>query len=111
MVATSLATAQMSHGKEVRVFSLLGSGPLAGSLEQLGIGVYVCRHNPLLSSAGKLGSLLELRRELRRWRADIVHCHNITATLYGAVSARLAGIRGVVATRHGFLVTPKLVRK
>ncbi len=42
---------------------------------------------------------------IRRWLAanptDIVHLHLIHATLYGVLAARMAGVRAVVATRHG----------
>lgn len=46
------------------------------------------------------GCLLEVYRHLRREPVDLVHTHLIHGDLYGGFAARLAGIRGVVSTRH-----------
>lgn len=46
------------------------------------------------------GCLLALFRRLRRQPVDLVHTHLIHADLYGGVSARLAGVRRIVSTRH-----------
>jgi glycosyltransferase involved in cell wall biosynthesis len=44
--------------------------------------------------------LLRLWRYLRRERFDLVHTHMDLADYYGAFAARLAGVRGVVSTKH-----------
>ncbi|MCI0588843.1 MAG: glycosyltransferase [Planctomycetes bacterium] len=41
-----------------------------------------------------------LRRLLQRERPDLVHFHSLRAHVVGAPAARLAGVRGVVATRR-----------
>jgi glycosyltransferase involved in cell wall biosynthesis len=108
----SLAELQRASGNEVRVICLIQSGPLEERLRKSGVEVYRCRHNPLRQSLpGKLGTIFELRRELRNWGTHILHCHNITTTLYGGPAGRLAGVRGILCTRHGFFVPPHLVRK
>jgi len=48
---------------------------------------------------GRVGALTALMREAR---VDVVHGHNPTGGLYGALSARLAGIEAVVRTEHSF---------
>ena len=42
-----------------------------------------------------------LARLFRKRRIDIVHTHNTKPLLYAGPAARLAGVRGVVHTRHG----------
>ena len=41
-----------------------------------------------------------LRRLLQRERPDLVHFHSLRAHVVGAPAARLAGMRGIVATRR-----------
>lgn len=45
-------------------------------------------------------AIWKVSRQLRIWKPDIVHCHLIQGTLIGLTSARLAGIRHRIYTRH-----------
>ena len=47
-------------------------------------------------------SLIHLYRLMRRERFDIVHTHTPVAGLLGRVAAKMAGIRRIVYTAHGF---------
>lgn len=47
----------------------------------------------------------------RRSRPDVVHCHNANATIISALPARIAGVKSVVATRHGLVEPPYLLRR
>lgn len=51
---------------------------------------------------GDLDPVLPFRlaRRFRRWRPDIVHTHLLHADLYGIPAARVAGVPGVVSTKH-----------
>jgi len=40
-----------------------------------------------------------------------VHCHNATAAILAALPARLAGVNTVIATRHGLVKPPYLLRR
>ena len=44
--------------------------------------------------------LFRLAGRFRRWRPDIVHTHLLHADLHGIPAARLAGVPGVVSTKH-----------
>jgi L-malate glycosyltransferase len=99
----SLARMQRAQGNDVKLFCLLQRGPLEARLSDAGIEVYQCRNNPLQASRlGRLCTVFELLREFRAWRPALLHCHNMDPTLYGALAARLAGVRNVISTRHGF---------
>jgi glycosyltransferase involved in cell wall biosynthesis len=47
------------------------------------------------------GLPLRLGRLFRSWEIDVVHAHNRAPLIYAGLGARLAGVRGVVHTRHG----------
>ncbi|WP_433890670.1 glycosyltransferase [Streptomyces sp. CA-111067] len=47
-----------------------------------------------------LSALPRLVKLIRRGRYDVVHTHLYRACVYGRPAARLAGVRGVVATEH-----------
>jgi glycosyltransferase involved in cell wall biosynthesis len=55
--------------------------------------------------------MLSLYRAFRRSRPDVVHCHNATAAIFAALPARLAGVKTVIATRHGLVKPPYLLRR
>lgn len=50
---------------------------------------------------GPFSTLRALRRHIRGMRADVVHCHNSLAHLYGALAALASGPLPVVFTKHG----------
>jgi glycosyltransferase involved in cell wall biosynthesis len=54
--------------------------------------------NPVLDAVA-LGRLVAL---CRRWRPDVVHTHCSKAGILGRVAARMAGVRHVVHTAHGW---------
>jgi glycosyltransferase involved in cell wall biosynthesis len=72
-------------------------GPLADDIESCGWPVTSLGQGTGLH----LGSVLRLAGLFRRWRADVVHTHNNAPLLYATPAARLAGVAGVVHTRHG----------
>ena len=45
---------------------------------------------------------VRLIRLLRRERAEIVHSHDAYTSVYGTICARLAGVRGVIASRRSW---------
>ena len=44
---------------------------------------------------------LRLARLFRRERIDIVHCHNFSPLIYGALAGTIVAVKGVVYTVHG----------
>jgi glycosyltransferase involved in cell wall biosynthesis len=73
-------------------------GALGESLRAQGFRV------DLVGMKGRWTTIQRLRGMLQRERPDILHCHNFTAHLYGAIAARLVGGIRVLMTKHGALV-------
>lgn len=58
-----------------------------------------------------LRAVVRLTRFLRRHRHDVVHTHTAKAGVIGRIAARLAGVRHVVSTIHGWGFHPRLSRR
>src|ERR1022692_2279239 len=67
-------------------------GALGGFLRAQGFRV------DLVGMKARWRTIERLRILLKRERPDILHCHNFTAHLYGAMAARLAGGIPVLVT-------------
>ncbi len=79
------------------LYTLGEGGALATGLAQEGFRV-----RPFAKAPGlDYGLLARMTRALRADRVDIVHCHNYSPLVYGAVCARAARVAGVVYTAHG----------
>jgi glycosyltransferase involved in cell wall biosynthesis len=83
-------------GAEADVVALCNAGVLAEAIRSDGVAVTD------LGMRGNrdLGALPRLVRLVRRGRYDLVHTHLYRAQVYGALAARLAGVRAVVSTEH-----------
>jgi glycosyltransferase involved in cell wall biosynthesis len=94
-LVVALASSQRRRGHSVRVQCLFGTGPLAAELAPLGISVVTCE------GSSRTARIRSLFRAFEEFSPDVVHCHNVAATLLGAPVARLRGVRCVLCTRHG----------
>jgi glycosyltransferase involved in cell wall biosynthesis len=87
----------LRHGPaDAEVLTLSNPGLVADALRAEGVRV---------TSLGMRGNrdlsvLPRLRRHIRAGGFDVVHTHLFRAQLYGALAARLAGVRTVVSTEH-----------
>lgn len=82
------------------VLCLKGRGPIANQLEAEGVPVFS------IDSAEDDADYLAFRKVARWVRShpvDVVHTHNTTALLFGALGARLGGVRTIVHTDHARL--------
>lgn len=85
-----------SDGHSFLFVSVDGGGLVADELRARGHAVVDLAKGPGVS----VSVLWRLAWLLRHHRVDVVHTHNNSGIIYGAPSARLAGIRRVVHTRH-----------
>jgi sugar transferase (PEP-CTERM/EpsH1 system associated) len=82
---------------DTRVLCLQGGGPLRPRFEALGVSV----ESLDLPDLRKGRTLLRLVRWLRRFRPHVLHTHNPTPHIFGALAARPAGVPVLVHTKHG----------
>lgn len=86
---------------ELHFASLSTVGPPAEDIRRAGAALHVLPDR----QGSKVAQLRVVTKFLRTVRPDVLHTHNAYAHLYGSVSARLAGIKTVVHTRHGLALT------
>jgi glycosyltransferase involved in cell wall biosynthesis len=85
----------------VSVVCIRESGPLMARYKAAGIPVHSFPMSSLLGLEA-LQQAVRLIRLLRREGAEIVHSHDAYTSVYGTVCARLAGVRGVIASRRSW---------
>jgi len=95
---------QRRQGHEASVHCLYGVGALG---EELRKDRFEVVHYDRSSGLRRVANLY---RELKKNPPDVLHCHNATAAILGAIPARTAGVRSVIVTRHG-LVAPYMPRR
>jgi glycosyltransferase involved in cell wall biosynthesis len=71
-------------------------GRLAEEVERAGVTVHALGKGPRLD----LGALLRMARLMRRERADVVHTHLWTSSLWGRLAALLARVPVRIVTEH-----------
>ena len=105
MLIGQLCRWQRAQGHDPSVHCLYSIGRLGNQLRQERFEVLL--HN----SSGIGGRAGSIYRELKKLKPDLVHCHNATATIAGAIPARAAGAKSIVATRHGIVAPPYTLRR
>ncbi|MHB8499927.1 MAG: glycosyltransferase [Candidatus Acidiferrales bacterium] len=104
-LTATLCRLQRDRGHTASVHCLYGVGVLGEDLRAEGFEVIL--HHP--------SAFFHLMRcsykAFRRSRPDVVHCHNATAAIIAAFPARLAGVKTVIATRHGLVKPPYQIRR
>jgi glycosyltransferase involved in cell wall biosynthesis len=104
-LTATMCRLQRDRGHTASVHCLYLVGVLGEELQAEGFEVIPHR-------AGSFFLLMRrLYRTFRRSRPDVVHCHNATAAILAALPARLAGVKTVIATRHGLVKPPYLLRR
>jgi L-malate glycosyltransferase len=95
-----LCRLQRTQGHGPSVYCLYDIGAIGERLEAEGFDVTL--HRPPTF----IGLMRSLYRAFKRSKPDVVHCHNATAAIVGAIPARMAGVTSVVVTRHGLVGPP-----
>jgi glycosyltransferase involved in cell wall biosynthesis len=83
----------------ISVVCIRDNGPLMARYKDAGIPVYTFPMSSFLGPRA-VQQALRLIRLFRRERTDIVHSHDAYTSVYGTLCARLAGVRGVIASRR-----------
>jgi glycosyltransferase involved in cell wall biosynthesis len=100
-----LCRMQRDDGHNPSVHCLYLVGVLGEELQAEGFEVF------LHQSGSPLKKMRSLYKYFRQCRPDAVHCHNATAAIFAALPARLAGVKTVIATRHGLVDPPYQLRR
>lgn len=104
-LTATLCRLQRDRGHTASVHCLYGVGVLGEELRAEGFEVIL--HHP----SAFFHLMRGLYRSFRRSRPDVVHCHNATAAIIAAFPARRAGVKSVIATRHGLVKPPYQIRR
>lgn len=94
VVVSQLCRIQRDQGHHVTIFSYAGLGVIGERLLADGFPVYVPGVAPPLKTMWRyFCRFCELR-------PDVVHSHGIAPAVHASLSARLAGVKSVLSTRH-----------
>jgi glycosyltransferase involved in cell wall biosynthesis len=104
-LTATMCRLQRDRGHIASVHCLYQIGVLGEELQSEGFEVVL--HRP--SSFFHL--VRSLYRTFRNSPPDVVHCHNATAAILAAVPARAAGVKSIIATRHGLVKPPYQLRR
>jgi glycosyltransferase involved in cell wall biosynthesis len=100
-----LCRLQRDQGHKVTIHCLYLIGVLGEELKTEGFDVILHRPRSLINR------MRSLYAAFKHATPDVLHCHNATAAIIGAFPARLAGVRTVIATRHGLVRPPYQIRR
>jgi len=105
MMVQSLCREHRAQGHDLSVHCLYACGVLGDALRDEGIPVVTYGPGRYEQLAGRM------YRAFRRLRPEVVHCHNVVASVVGAIPGRMAGARTVICTRHGIVSRPRNLRR
>lgn len=98
--AVELALRMPVSEYEITLGCLRAEGPLLGRLRGSAVAVEEFHPQGGIDSPGGVYQLLRLAGFLRRKKFDVVHAHDLWSNLLGVPAARLAGVRGIVASQR-----------
>lgn len=78
------------------------SGPEVEQLQQQGYVIHPIQIDRRISLVQNLKSVYQLTKLIRQNQYDLVHVHTPIAAILGRIAAKLAGVKSVVYTAHGF---------
>ena len=98
-VVTHIASGLAERSIRTMVVCLAEAGPLAGRLDGTGVGLVV-----IGSKKGyDFGAIRRLTKTLRRFRPDVINCHDRSSLPYVVLANLFARRRPVVYSAHGLL--------
>lgn len=101
VLVSQMCRLQRAQGDDPVIYCVATLGALGEQMQKDGFTVHVHMGRSLLHG------LRSLYHAFCENRPDVVHMHNPTPTIYGALAARLAGVRRVLTTRHSLVAKPR----
>jgi len=90
------------RGRGLSVEAACSPDPRVDDLRARGYTIHEVQIDRKISPAPNSKSVLELARLMRSQNYDLVHTHAPVASVLGRVAAKLAGVKRIVYTAHGF---------
>ena len=94
VLVSQLCRIQREQGHDVSIFSYSTLGVIGERLRADGFHIYVP------GAAHPLKTMWRYFRRFRTVKPDVVHSHGVAPAVHASISARLAGVRSVISTRH-----------
>ena len=100
VLVAQLCRSQRAAGHDVSILAYSRLGVIGEGLKAEGFDIHIP------GEAHPLKTMWRYFKLFRQRRPDVVHCHNVAPTIHAALSARLAGVRSVLSTRHRLELFP-----
>ncbi|MBU7218148.1 glycosyltransferase family 4 protein [Staphylococcus gallinarum] len=96
----ALNETSVREGHEVHCISTMGEQQ--DELEKQGVHVHNINIDRKISPVNNLKSILKMVKLFREIKPDIVHVHTPVAAVLGRIAAKLARVKTIIYTAHGF---------
>jgi glycosyltransferase involved in cell wall biosynthesis len=103
MLVAQICRLQREHGHDPSMYAISRFGQLGEQMLREG---FIAQPNLGLNLSHGIRTLW---RTFKEAQPDVVHFHNATPTIYGAMAARVAGVPSIVSTRHSLVAPPHKV--
>ena len=100
-LVSQMCSLQREQGHEPCVYAIAALGPLGERMRADGFAVQANVGQHLTDAARSFF------RIFNESHPDVVHLHNPTPTVYASIAARMAGVPGIVSTRHSLVGPPR----
>jgi len=77
-------------------------GPEVEKLQQQGYIIHPIQIDRRIAPGSNLNTIYQLRKLIAQQRYDLVHVHTPIASVLGRMAAKLAGVKRIIYTAHGF---------
>lgn len=103
VLVAQMCKRQRELGHEPSVLAVAALGEIGAQLQREGFQVQAGVGSHLSDAARNF------YQTFKSLRPDAAHLHNPTPTIYAAAPARLAGVAGIVSTRHSLIAPPRRI--
>lgn len=86
-------------------------GPRVEELKKDGFDVRIINIDRKINLSSNLKSIKNMYRLFKKEKPDIVHVHTPIAAMLGRIAARLAGVKTIIYTAHGFYFHENMPRR
>lgn len=93
---------QHSAKEGFEVHCVSSKGDYENEIKEQGFHFHGIHIDRKISPIGNLKSIMQMIKLFRRVKPDIVHVHTPVAAVLGRIAAKIAGVRTIIYTAHGF---------